>query len=130
MEEVIRTESGQSGEEKAFVYMIKCRDGSLYTGITKDLAQRMKDHYGKTEKAAKYTKSRGIREIMMVWEVDSYRAAARLEYAIKRLTREKKLQLIARPEEKLRAFFPKLSEEVYLPRREYKMEITKFLRTI
>lgn len=114
--------------KKSFIYIVMCRDGSLYTGITKNLDQRMRDHYYKTEKGAKYTKSRGVQRIMMVWETDSYRSAARLEYAIKRLTHGQKLELIREPGEKVKTLFPKLAEETYVPRREYAKEIIQFLR--
>lgn len=113
--------------ETSFVYMVKCEDGSLYTGIAKDVKKRMREHFFKTQKGAKYTKSRQVTEIMMVWEAASFSSAARLEYAIKRLTRKDKLTLIANPTEKLRILIPRLSEESYVPRTEYVMEISRFL---
>lgn len=114
-------------EKESFVYMVKCEDSSLYTGITKDIRQRMKAHFYKTEKGAKYTKSRKICRIMMVWEAESYASAARLEYAIKRLPRMKKLQLIEQPEEKVKELFPKLAEEKYVPRMEFLTDIGELL---
>lgn len=113
--------------ETSFVYMVKCEDGSLYTGIAKDVKKRIREHFFKTQKGAKYTKSRQVTEIMMVWEAASFSSAARLEYAIKRLTRKDKLTLIANPTEKLGILIPKLSEETYMPRTEYVMEISRFL---
>lgn len=113
--------------ETSFVYMVKCEDGSLYTGIAKDVKKRIREHFFKTQKGAKYTKSRQVTEIMMVWEAASFSSAARLEYAIKRLTRKDKLTLIANPTEKLGILIPKLSEESYMPRTEYVMEISRFL---
>lgn len=114
-------------EQRAFVYMIKCGDDSLYTGITKDLKKRMREHHDKNGKSAKYTRSHGIVSIMMVWEAFSYSSAARLEYGIKRLTRKEKLKLIAFPEEGIKKLLPKLSEENYVPRKEFVMDIDKFL---
>lgn len=116
-------------KKESFVYMVMCEDGSLYTGITKDIGQRMRDHYFKTEKGAKYTKSRRIQRIMMVWEAETYRSAARLEYAVKQLPRVKKLQLIEDPEEKRKQLFPKLAEERYTPRTEFVMDILELLKT-
>ncbi len=113
--------------QKAFVYIVKCKDGSLYTGIAKDLKKRMREHYDKTGKGAKYTRSRGITEIMMVWEASSYSSAARLEYAIKRLVRKDKLKLIAFPEEEIKKTMPGLEGEVYVPKREYIMNVDSFL---
>lgn len=114
-------------EAGSFVYMVECRDGSLYTGITKNIRQRMHDHYYKTEKGAKYTRSRQIFRIVMVWEAVSYSSAARLEYAIKRLARKDKLKLIEEPEKQIKGLFPKLEEEKYVPRREFIMDITELL---
>ena len=114
-------------KKESFVYMVRCEDGSLYTGITKDVGQRMRDHYFKTETGAKYTKSRRIQRIMMVWEAETYRSAARLEYAIKQLPRAKKLQLIEEPKEQQKRLFPKLAGERYVPRREFVMDISDFL---
>lgn len=114
-------------EQKTFVYIVKCEDASLYTGITKDLRKRMREHYDKTGKGAKYTRSRSIVAIMMVWETASYSSAARLEYRIKRLMRRDKLKVIASPEEGLKELLPELSEETYVPRREYVMDVDKFL---
>lgn len=115
--------------ETSFVYMVKCEDGSLYTGITKDVKKRMGEHFFKMQKGAKYTKSRQVTEIMMVWEAASFSSAARLEYAIKRLARKDKLELIADPTEKPGILIPKLSEETYIPRPEYVMEIAKLLKS-
>lgn len=114
-------------EQKAFVYIVKCEDGSLYTGIAKDLKKRMQEHYDKTGKGAKYTRSRSIVAIMMVWEAASYSSAAKLEYRIKRLMRGDKLKVIASPEEALKELLPELSEEIYVPRREYVMDVDRFL---
>lgn len=113
--------------QKAFVYIVKCKDGSLYTGIAKDLKKRMREHYDKTGKGAKYTRSHGITEIMMVWEASSYSSAARLEYAIKRLVRKDKLKLISFPEEEIKKMMPGLEGEVYVPKREYIMNVDSFL---
>lgn len=114
-------------KKASFVYMVKCLDDSLYTGITKDVRQRMHDHYFKTEKGAKYTRSRQIVRIMMVWEAVSYSSAARLEYAIKHIQRKDKLKIIKEPEAEVKKLLPHLAEESYVPRREYIMDITDLL---
>lgn len=113
--------------QKAFVYIVKCKDGSLYTGIAKDLKKRMREHYDKSGKGAKYTRSRGITAIVMVWEAASYSSAAKLEYAIKRLVRKDKLKLIAFPEEEIKKMIPGLEGEVYVPKRECIMNVDSFL---
>lgn len=115
-------------KKEFLVYIVRCEDDSLYTGITTDIRQRMYDHYYKTEKGAKYTRSHSITEIMMVWEAAAYASAARLEYAVKQLSRAKKLQLIAEPEQHWDDFFPKLAEETYHARTEYVMRVELFLQ--
>ena len=65
--------------QRSYVYMVRCEDESIYTGITKDVAKRMKEHFFQTEKGAKYTKSRKVKTVLMVWEAMNYSSAARLE---------------------------------------------------
>lgn len=82
-----------------YVYMIRCRDCSLYTGITTDVGRRMREHYDKKKSGAKYTRSHGIASLEMVWETKSWSDAAKLEYRIKRLSRPQKEALILHPEQ-------------------------------
>ena len=75
------------------VYILRCADGSLYTGITNDLERRVAVH--NSGKGAKYTRSRLPVE-PVYWESATDKPTAlRMEIAIKRLTREEKLRLIA-----------------------------------
>ncbi len=75
----------------AFVYLLRCRDGSLYCGWTDDLERRVATH--NAGKGARYTRSRG--PVRLVWseEVIDRSAALKRELAIKRLTRAEKLAL-------------------------------------
>lgn len=82
----------------SYIYIIRCVDDSLYTGITKDVKRRMEEHYYHKKQGAKYTKSRQARELVMVWETTSWSAAAVLEHYIKSLTRAQKLKLIETPD--------------------------------
>ena len=77
-----------------FIYMLRCRDGSLYTGIAKDLAQRLERH--RLGKASKYTRSR--RPVVLVWKrrLMTWSRALREELRIKSLTRAQKEALLAR----------------------------------
>ena len=78
-----------------WVYILRCCDGSLYTGIATDAERRVAEHNGSDQLAAKYT--RGRRPVMLVYRercADRVEAARR-EYAIKRLRRRDKLSLIA-----------------------------------
>ena len=76
-----------------FVYILECSDGSLYTGITKDVANRLDEH-NNSSKGAKYTKAR--RPLKLLYQEPSLdrSSASKREYTIKKLTRLKKLQLI------------------------------------
>jgi predicted GIY-YIG superfamily endonuclease len=75
-----------------FVYILRCADGTLYTGITKDLARRIQQHNAGT--ASRYTRSR--RPVKLVYQEPqrSQSLALRREAAIKKLTRRQKLALI------------------------------------
>jgi putative endonuclease len=76
-----------------FVYMVRCSDGTLYTGITKDLAKRMAAHNSGRD-GARYTRSRRPVRLVFAKQAASKAAAARLEYRIKKLKRSKKNNLI------------------------------------
>ena len=72
--------------------MLRCRDGSLYTGWTNDLEKRLKAHNSGT--ASKYTRTRLPAELVYFEEWESKEAAMSREWHIKRLSREEKLKLI------------------------------------
>jgi len=76
------------------VYLLRCGDGSLYTGITNDLARRLAAH--RAGKASAYTRSRRPLRLVYREPARDRSAALRREAAIKRLTREAKLELIRR----------------------------------
>jgi len=95
-----------------YIYMVRCADGSIYTGITADLHRRMREHTSKAPAAAKYTRSRQVVALESVWTAPDRAAASRLEYGIKQLPRTKKRELIAHPAH-LGQLLPKLSEENY-----------------
>ncbi len=76
----------------AFVYMLRCKDGSLYTGWTNDLEHRLAMH--SSGRGAKYTRGRGPLELVYSEELPDKEAALRRECAIKKLRREQKLALL------------------------------------
>lgn len=76
----------------AFVYMLRCKDGSLYTGWTNDLEHRLAMH--NSGRGAKYTRGRGPLELVYSEELPDKEAALRREFAIKKLRREQKLALL------------------------------------
>ena len=76
-----------------YVYILKCQDNTFYTGYTADLSRRLKEH--NTGRGAKYT--RGARkpvELLYCEDHNSIQDAMRREREIKRLSREKKIQLM------------------------------------
>jgi putative endonuclease len=77
----------------AFLYILRCGDGSLYTGITLDLERRVAQH--QAGRASRYTRSR--LPIALVWwrELDSWGDALREEVRIKRLNRAGKEALVS-----------------------------------
>ena len=75
-----------------FVYIIKCVDGSLYTGTTNDLEARFEKH--KSGKGAKYTRSHKPKKIVFFEKCDNKIVAQKKERGIKNLTREEKIRFI------------------------------------
>ena len=86
-----------------YVYMLRCIDNTIYTGITVDVDRRMKEHFSKNEKCAKYTFTHSAKKLEAIWETDNKSLASKLEYAIKKLTKTKKEELIKNKE--LKAVF-------------------------
>lgn len=73
------------------LYILRCGDGSLYTGITTDVDKRLKAH--RSGKGAKYTRGRGPLELVYWENCGDYSAALKRELEIKALPREEKLKL-------------------------------------
>jgi putative endonuclease len=78
----------------AWVYLLRCADGTLYCGWTVDLEQRLAAH--NAGRASRYTRSRLPVELAWSQAQPDYSAARREEARIKRLTRTRKLALIGR----------------------------------
>ena len=75
-----------------YVYILRCGDGTLYTGITDDVDRRLAGH--RAGKGAKSTRGRGPLEVVYTQEVPDKSAALKREIAIKKLTRQEKERLI------------------------------------
>lgn len=86
-----------------YTYMIRCKDNSIYTGITTNLEKRMQEHFTKDEKCAKYTKKHTAIRLERAWKSENRILASKLEYWIKHLTKNQKEILIKEPE-KLQEF--------------------------
>ena len=76
-----------------FVYILKCSDETLYTGITTDITRRLHEH-NNSNKAAKYTSVRRPVELVYSEESQDRSSASKRERIIKKLTKSKKLELI------------------------------------
>ena len=75
-----------------FVYILKCSDSSLYTGITTDVERRFQEH--KDKKGGHYTNSHPVEKIVYTEECEDRSSASKREIEIKGLTKIKKLKLI------------------------------------
>jgi putative endonuclease len=79
-----------------YVYIVKCADDTLYTGISTQLERRIEEH-NSSDRGAKYTRVRRPVELVYSEEYPDRSSASKREYEIKkRMTREKKLALIAK----------------------------------
>lgn len=92
---IISGESVNCMEEKHYVYILLCADGTFYTGYTNDLQKRLWQHNNSKE-GAKYTSSRRPCKLAYYEEFDNKHDALSREYEIKhKLNREEKMQLIS-----------------------------------
>ena len=84
-------------ESQWYLYILRCKDNSLYTGITTDVEKRLEAH--RSGKGAKYTRGRAPLELVYKEECGDHSDALKRELEIKAMTREEKLKLIQNPEE-------------------------------
>ncbi len=82
-----------------YTYVLRCGDGSLYTGWTNDIEKRLKAH--NEGRGAKYTKGRGPVKLVYVEEFATKEEAMKREYAIKHMTRREKEELLGTGEIKI-----------------------------
>ena len=78
--------------EENYVYMLRCRDGSLYTGWTNDLDKRVKTH--QSGQGGRYTRSRLPVKLVYFETYPTKQEAMRREYEIKHMSRKKKEEVI------------------------------------
>ena len=79
-------------ENTWYLYILRCKDGTLYTGITTDVEKRFEAH--QSGKGAKYTRGRGPLELIYREECGTHSDALKREIAVKRLSREQKQAMI------------------------------------
>jgi predicted GIY-YIG superfamily endonuclease len=78
--------------QRWFVYILECGDGTLYTGVSNNVAARIAAH--RAGKGAKYTRGRQPLRVVCTISCRNKSAALKNEYAIKKLSRDEKLALI------------------------------------
>lgn len=105
-----------------YTYVIRVEGGALYTGIAKDLFCRMADHLGQGKRCAKYTRSRRIRSLEMLWSSADRSTASRLEYALKTLNKSQKEALIQNERLTWR-YLPRLEREDYVHHPEASLDL-------
>jgi len=87
------------------LYIVRCRDGTLYTGISTDVKRRFKQH--QNSHGAKYLKSRSPLELVFKYRVGRQSQALKIEDKIKRLTKARKLRVISESD-----YFKKLMKSI------------------
>ncbi len=78
-----------------FVYILRCADNTLYTGIAKDINKRLDEHNTAGKQAAKYTRSRCPVTLVYSEKSDSHSDAAKREYEIKQMSKKSKELLVS-----------------------------------
>lgn len=81
-----------------YTYILRCKDNSLYTGITTNIKRRLKEHKEKGEKAAKYTLRHEAIKMEIAWKSENRVLASKLEFYIKKLKKQQKEELIKNSE--------------------------------
>jgi putative endonuclease len=77
------------------IYIIRCNDNSLYTGISNNVSHRFKIHQSGSVQAAKYTRNKHPLQLVFTAEIGDRSAASRAEYRIKQLSKRSKELLVA-----------------------------------
>lgn len=77
-----------------YIYVLRCKGNSLYTGITNNIEKRINAHFSRSKTAAKYTKSHQPENIEIIWKTREKANACRLEFYFKKLTKNQKEEII------------------------------------
>lgn len=97
-EQAVTSEQGATSEIEQvsmwYLYLIRCANGHLYTGITTDVARRFNEHQSGGAKAAKFLRGKGPLTLMYQEQVGTRSDALKREIAVKKLSRAQKLALI------------------------------------
>jgi putative endonuclease len=82
-----------------YVYLIECKDGTIYTGITTDVERRFKEH--SSGRGGAYTQTKKVKKLLYTEECKNRSAALKRESEIKSWPREKKLDLVKKEKNKV-----------------------------
>lgn len=77
-----------------YIYIVECKGDKLYTGITTDYKRRFREHKEKDKKSAKFTKANEVDKIVALFKTEGRSLASKLEYRIKQLDKDEKINLI------------------------------------
>ena len=82
-----------SNKKNYFVYLLECKNRTIYTGITTDVERRISEH--RKGKGSKYVEKKGVNRLLATWICTNRSEASRLEYKIKQLSHTEKKQLVS-----------------------------------
>ena len=85
----------ESGNKEWFVYILRCSNGSFYTGVTTDVQRRLAEHADGGRQSARYTRAFAPVELVYSSRLGGKRMAYQVEYRIKRLSRREKAMVVA-----------------------------------
>lgn len=105
-------EPSEAGSWNYYVYVLRCGDGSLYAGITTDIARRLREHRSGGSVAARYTRTHGVEALVALWHAPNRSEASKLEWRLHHMRREEKLALVADPRRVESPFEPAASSEL------------------
>ena len=89
---MMTTKARHGANQDWYLYLVRCKDGSLYTGITTDVDRRFKAHQEKA--GAKYLKGRGPLRLVFTERIGAKNLAFQVEHAVKRWPKSRKEQLV------------------------------------
>ncbi|MDY3304819.1 MAG: GIY-YIG nuclease family protein [Clostridia bacterium] len=107
-----------------YTYILKCEDGTYYTGITTDVFRRFFEHKSGSRLSAKYTKRHKPLSIEAVWSSNGRSEASKLECFIKKLSHSEKEELVTNPSLSETKYADDISKDTYKYHMEYKTKKT------
>lgn len=102
-----------------YVYMLRCTDNSIYTGITTDVERRMEEHFSRDKKCAKYTLTHKPKRLECVWKTENRILASKLEYHIKKTLGKDEKEMLIRNHRLEDVLSDKIESEKYIYMKEF-----------